>query len=129
MFKYKRRVQFYETDAQGVVHHSNYFRYFEEARGEFLRSRGYPYTKMRELGLEVVLISANCEYKRPLYYDDEFEISLKVENLTRFKFSFHYDVFKGGEIIAKAKTEHCIVKNGKIVSIPKEILNVLKLSD
>ncbi|MFZ8784978.1 hotdog domain-containing protein, partial [Thermocrinis sp.] len=37
---YRRRVQFYETDAQGVMHHSNYFRLFEEARGELLRSLG-----------------------------------------------------------------------------------------
>jgi len=39
---YRRRVQFYETDAQGVMHHSNYFRLFEEARGELLRSLGFP---------------------------------------------------------------------------------------
>jgi len=53
---YKRKVQFYETDAQGVVHHSNYPRYFEEARGYYLEKIGYPYEKIRsDLNTDVVL--------------------------------------------------------------------------
>lgn len=124
-FIYSRRVQFYETDAQGIVHHSNYFRYFEEARGEFLRSKGFPYSKLRSIGLEVVLLSAECEYKKPLFYDDVFKIELDISELTKFTFSFEYNVFKGSEIVAKAKTRHCVVKNGKITSIPKEIYKVL----
>jgi len=125
-FVYKRRVQFYETDAQGVVHHSNYFRYFEEARGEFLRSKGFPYSKMRELGLEVVLLNAYCEYKKPLFYDDVFEIHLTLAELSRFTFTFSYSVFKENKEVAVATTKHCIVRNGKIVSIPKQVLEVLK---
>lgn len=126
VFVYTRRVQFYETDAQGVVHHSNYFRYFEEARGEFLRSKGFPYSKLREKGYEVVLLSAECEYKKPLFYDEVFKIELKLSELTKFTFSFNYEVLKDETLIAHAKTRHCVVKNGKIVSIPKEILEVLK---
>ncbi|AAC07441.1 YbgC/FadM family acyl-CoA thioesterase [Aquifex aeolicus] len=125
-FIYRRRVQFYETDAQGIVHHSNYFRYFEEARGEFLRSKGFPYSKMRDMGLEVVLLNAYCEYKKPLFYDDVFEVHLNLEELSRFTFTFSYIVFKEDIAVAKANTKHCMVKNGKIVSIPKEVLEVLK---
>ncbi|WP_461828959.1 acyl-CoA thioesterase [Aquifex sp.] len=128
VYIYTRRVQFYETDAQGVVHHSNYFRYFEEARGEFLRSKGFPYSKLREKGFEVVLLSAECEYKKPLFYDDVFRIEIVITELTKFTFSFTYKVLKDENIIAHAKTRHCIVKNGKIVSIPKEIKEVLKNS-
>jgi len=124
-FVYTRRVQFYETDAQGVVHHSNYFRYFEEARGEFLRSRGYPYSRLRELGLEVILLSASCEYKKPLHYDEVFEIHLRLTELKRRTFSFGYEVYRGGELVSRASTRHCIVKDGKIVSIPDEVYRAL----
>lgn len=123
-----RRVQFYETDAQGVVHHSNYFRYFEEARGEFLRSKGFPYSKLREKGYEVVLLSAECEYKKPLFYDEVFKIELNLSELTKFTFAFNYKIFKNETLIASAKTRHCVVKNGRIVSIPQEIREILKSS-
>jgi len=118
---YKRRVQFYETDAQGIVHHSNYFRYFEEARGEYLRVIGIPYSQIRDLGYEVVLLSASCEFKKPLFYDEVISIELEILNLNRFAFEFDYRVHVEGELRATARTKHCLVRNGKIVSIPEEI--------
>ncbi|NPA41865.1 MAG: acyl-CoA thioesterase [Aquificae bacterium] len=118
---YTRRVQFYDTDAQGVVHHSNYFRYFEEARGEFLRELGFPYSKMRELGYEVVLLEACANFKKPLLYDEVVCINLNLESMDRFTFTFSYRVEVEGELRAEGKTKHCVVKEGKIVSIPQEI--------
>ncbi|RLJ70289.1 acyl-CoA thioester hydrolase [Hydrogenivirga caldilitoris] len=122
---YKRRVQFYDTDAQGIVHHSNYFRYFEEARGEFLRSLGLPYKTVREKGYEVVLLEACCNFKKPLLYDELVEIELSLEELDRFTFSFVYLVSVGGELRAEGRTKHCMVKGGKIVSVPQEIKDKL----
>ncbi len=114
-------MQFYETDAQGIVHHSNYFRYFEEARGELLRSLGLPYSKLREEGYEVVLLSASCEFLKPLYYDEMFTIELNLSHIDRFTFSFEY-LLKSSEIPkAKGYTKHCILKEGRLVSIPKHI--------
>ncbi len=121
MFIYRRRVQFYETDAQGIVHHSNYFRYFEEARGELLRSLGYPYSKLRDEGIDVVLLSANCEFIKPLRYDEEFEIELTLLHLDRFTFSFQYLLRSSETIKAKGSTKHCTVKEGKICSIPTQV--------
>ncbi len=118
---YRRRVQFYDTDAQGIVHHSNYFRYFEEARGEFLRELGMPYSAIRELGYEVVLLSASCDFKKPLLYDEVVEIDLSLEEMDRFTFSFTYRVSVGGELRAEGRTKHCMVKDGKLVSIPPQI--------
>jgi len=123
---YRRRVQFYETDAQGIVHHSNYFRYFEEARGELLRSLGLPYSEIRREGYEVVLLEACCKFKRPLYYDDMVEIEISLENMDRFTFSFSYEVRVGGELKAEGSTKHCMVKDGKIVSLPEDIKRRLR---
>ncbi len=120
-FTYRRRVQFYETDAQGVVHHSNYFRYFEEARGELLRDRGLPYSRMREEGFEVVLLEAKCEWKKPLIYDEEFSVELKVSHMDRFTFSINYRLLCDGELRALGETRHCVLREGKIVSIPQSV--------
>ncbi|MCS6998399.1 MAG: acyl-CoA thioesterase [Aquificaceae bacterium] len=121
MFLYTRRVQFYETDAQGIVHHSNYFRYFEEARGELLRYLGLPYSKLREEGFEVVLISAGCEFSKPLKYDQEFQIRLALSHIDRFSFSFEYELVVENMLRAKGRTKHCLVRDGKIVSVPSAV--------
>ncbi|MCS7262401.1 MAG: acyl-CoA thioesterase [Aquificaceae bacterium] len=121
MFLYRRRVQFYETDAQGIVHHSNYFRYLEEARGELLRHLGHPYSLLRERGLEVVLLSAECEFLKPLAYDCEFEVLLELSHIDRYRFCFDYQLVSEGLLRARGRTKHCVVKEGKIVSIPPEI--------
>lgn len=123
---YRRRVQFYETDAQGVVHHSNYFRYFEEARGELLRSLELPYSEIRKEGYEVVLLEACCNFKKPLYYDDLVEVEISLENMDRFTFSFSYEVRVEGEVKAQGSTKHCMVREGKIVSLPEDIRRRLR---
>jgi len=125
MFTYRRRIQFYETDAQGFMHHSNYFRLFEETRGEFLRELGLPYSEFRKLGYEVVLIDAYAKYLRPVFYDDTVEVNLSLEELTRLKFTFVYTVFVNGELKAKGRTTHCVIKNGKPVKLPKELYEKL----
>jgi len=126
MFVYRRRVQFYETDAQGFMHHSNYFRIFEEARGEFLRDLGYPYSELRKRGFDVVLIDAYAKYLRPIFYDDLLEVRLVLDNLTKVKFSFSYTISVDGELKAKGKTTHCVIKDGKPVRIPMELLEKLE---
>jgi acyl-CoA thioester hydrolase len=123
---YRRRVQFYETDAQGIVHHSNYFRYFEEARGDLLRSLGLPYSKLREKGYEVVLLSAFCEFKKPLFYDEEMLIKVSLSHIDRFTFSFDYQVCVEEKLRAVGNTKHCIIKNSKISSLPNIIRDVLR---
>ncbi|MFN3814116.1 MAG: acyl-CoA thioesterase [Aquificaceae bacterium] len=118
---YKRRVQFYETDAQGIVHHSNYFRYFEEARGELLRAIGYPYSKLREDGYDVVLLEARCQFKRPIYYDEVVCIETKLTHMDRFIFSFEYILMVESQIRALGSTRHCIINKGSVVSIPQKV--------
>lgn len=125
VFVYGRRVQFYETDAQGIVHHSNYFRYFEEARGELLRSLGFPYSELRKEGIDVVLLSADCEFIKPLHYDEEFEVRLYLSHIDRFFFSFRYELYSGAILKAKGKTKHAVLSNGKLASIPPAIVRAI----
>ncbi|WP_448588221.1 acyl-CoA thioesterase [Thermocrinis sp.] len=122
---YTRRIYFYETDGQGVVHHSNYLRIFEEARGEFLRSLGLPYSRLREEGYEVVLLEASCQFKQPIFYDQEVNVEVHLTEMNRYFFSFSYQVFVEGKLKALGKTKHCFVKDGKLVSIPAKLRDLL----
>jgi acyl-CoA thioester hydrolase len=118
---YRRRVQFYETDAQGVLHHSNYFKLFEEARGELLRSFGIPYSKLREEGYEVVLLEADCGFKKPIFYDEEVCVEIKLDSMDRYFFSFSYRLFVEDSLRAEGRTKHCFVKGSRLTSIPKKV--------
>ena len=70
-YPYIHKAQYYETDQMGVIHNSNYFRWFEEARTYFMETIGVPYAKMEALGMLIVVTASSCEYKRPVYYGDK----------------------------------------------------------
>ena len=122
---YRRRVQFYETDAQGIVHHSNYPKYFEEARGELLRSKGVPYSHLRSLGYEVILTDLSCHFKKPCYYDEILDIHLKVEEVNRYFFKLSYRVMVKDELRVLAFTKHALIKDRRLVSLIEDIRRVL----
>ncbi len=129
MITYSRKVFFYETDAQGIVHHSNYPRYFEEARGYFLEKNGYPYEVIRsKYKLDVVLTGLEIKYKKFLEFGDTFYINLKPKKENRYFFSFYYEVFnQKKQLICNGKTSHCFIRteNRKITSIPEFISNII----
>ena len=64
------RVRYQETDPMGFLHHANYFAYFEIGRTELLRAAGGNYRKMEEEGMLVVVVKAECRFRRPARYDD-----------------------------------------------------------
>jgi YbgC/YbaW family acyl-CoA thioester hydrolase len=72
----KRRVQFYETDMAGIVHFSCYFRYLEEAEHAMWREAGVSIADGSGIGWP--RIAASFEYLRPLKFDDEFEVHLRI---------------------------------------------------
>ena len=57
---YRHRVQYYETDQMKVVHHSNYIRWFEEARTDFLEKSGFSYAWMEEQGIIIPVLSVSA---------------------------------------------------------------------
>jgi acyl-CoA thioester hydrolase len=84
------RVRFVETDAMGIVHHSNYLAYFEEARVAFLRHIGHPFTEWREAGFESPVLESFVQYRKPLDFDDEIEVHVSLAHVTRATFQMAY---------------------------------------
>lgn len=94
------RVRFCDTDMMGVVHHSNYIKYFELARIEYLRRRGLNYASWVKMGLHLPVIEVATRYRKPAYLDDLLVIETRLSSLTRVKVGFDYRVLRevdGGE--------------------------------
>lgn len=101
------RVRYYETDKMGVVHHSNYIRWFEMGRTELLRSLGSTYKGVEEAGLMLPVIHLDCTYLKPAFYDDLVEIITKVSSYTGVKIMFSYQLMREGELLVTGTTTHC----------------------
>lgn len=89
-FVHRVRVRFVETDAMGIVHHSNYLAYFEESRVEYLRHVGHPFTEWRDEGLESPVLESYLRYRVPLRFDDVATIHLQLAHVTRATFQMAY---------------------------------------
>lgn len=106
---YTRQVYYYETDKMGIVHHSNYIRWLEEARVHMLSEINYPFELIEQQGIEIPVLAVNCEYKYPLTFGDIFEIQPIVTFFNGCRVIFEYKVINktAGKISALCKTEHC----------------------
>src|SRR2546426_2276881 len=98
-YRHKRRVQFYETDAAGIVHFSWYPRYMEEAEHALWREAGLSiHPRDTEIGWPRVAMS--FEYYAPLRFEDEIEIVIRVAGMTSKSIRYTCDLFKGGKRMA-----------------------------
>ncbi|MDF2540417.1 MAG: yneP [Herbinix sp.] len=119
---YIRQAQYYETDQMAVVHHSNYIRWFEEARIYYLEQIGLPYDKMEELGIMIPVLGAACEYKASVRFNEQVEIQTRIVEFNGIKMTILYRVIdhKTGKVRATGETKHCFVtKEFKPLSLKK----------
>lgn len=107
---YTRRVYYYETDKMGIVHHSNYIRWFEEARVDLIEQAGLPFETVEQQGLMTPVLTAQCEYKLPFKFGDVFFIKAYIPDFGGARFSVTYEVYDSeGTIRATGVTTHCFV--------------------
>lgn len=86
------QVQYYETDQMGVVHHSNYIRYYETARTDFIKSLGISYRELEESGTTMPIINVASRYIQPAIYDDTLTIKVILKELPTSRIVFNYEV-------------------------------------
>ncbi|NLP34962.1 MAG: acyl-CoA thioesterase [Clostridiales bacterium] len=120
---YKHKVQYYETDQMGVVHHSNYIRWFEEARLDFLTQIGLEYAEMEREDCLSPVVSISCNYKNSTKFGDTVYIYTKLTKFNGIKYTVTYKIVDAvsKEIRATGESNHCFVnKEGKLLSLKKE---------
>jgi acyl-CoA thioester hydrolase len=100
------RVRFAETDAQGVVHHANYLIWFELARVDFLERFAGGYQRLRDQGIESLLVEANVRFVSPARFDDRLVVHSRCLDVRGARFKFEYAVERDGELLAEGYTAH-----------------------
>ncbi len=100
------RVRFAETDAQGVVHHANYLVWFELARVEFLERFAGGYQRLRDQGIESLLVEANVRFMSPARFDDRLVVHSRCLDVRGARFRFEYAVERDGTLLAEGHTSH-----------------------
>lgn len=116
------RVPFFDTDAMGIVHHSNYVRYLEQARVQLLEEHQRPYTEWLERGLHFAVTRVEIDYQRAARFDDRIDVSAWVRWVRGASLAIGYVLVSQGETLVTASTEHAMVDDdGRPRRIPKEL--------
>ncbi|NQT37168.1 MAG: acyl-CoA thioesterase [Planctomycetes bacterium] len=114
------RVRYQETDSMGILHHAHYLTYFEIGRTEMLRASGGNYRRMEEEGFYIVVVKAECRYKRPAYYDDLLNLHTCVARITSAKIEHEYHLMRDGELLAVGKVAlACVDREGSVRRVPQ----------
>ena len=106
--EYKHIVQYYETDKMGITHHSNYIRWMEEARVDFLAKIGWPFDKIEEQGFASPVIKVECKFVRPCTFADEISIDTSVKDFDGIRLTFSYEMKKTDDTcVCVGESVHC----------------------
>lgn len=122
MKDYIHKVQYYETDKMAIVHHSNYIRWFEEARIDWLSQIGCTMESIEADGVLIPVMSVTCNYHSMVHFGDNVIVKLKVEKFNGIKIEIAYEIVdeKTGELRTTGTSSHCFIDNeGKLLSLKK----------
>jgi acyl-CoA thioester hydrolase len=123
-FRYRRRVEFAETDMAGIVHFSCYFRYMEEAEHALWRAAGMSIFRP-EGDLDWPRVSAACEYANPLHFEDDIEVTVEIASLGRRSIQYAFTIRAGGRVAGTGKITSVCVRKGasplKAIDVPEEV--------
>lgn len=120
----KIRAIYADTDAMGIVYHTNYIRWFEVGRTELFRDMGIRYTEVEAAGFNLPLTQVYCHYLLPTHYDDLVFVDTEIAYLRRVSMKFAYLIWdeKREKLLTEGYTVHaCTDRTGKIIRIPAVI--------
>ena len=119
MFTYTRKAQYHETDKMGIIHHSNYIKWMEEARIAYMESLGYGYDKVEQLGIYSPVAGLSITYRNPVNFSDIVEIAVSVTRYSGViqEISYTFTDITTGLEAATATSKHCYIRDGKVINL------------
>lgn len=121
-----------ETDQMGIIHHSVYAVWYEQARTEYFTKVGMKYDEIEASGLMTPLVELNCKYKRPAYYNQEVEVRTKLIELSPAKFTVEYNIYdKDGVLLNIGRTTLAWAdkETFRVVNLKKERPEMYKIME
>lgn len=108
---YELRAQYYETDQMGIIHHSNYIRWFESARIWYMHQAGVDYRRMEEMGILSPVLEVSCTYRSMVHFDDVVEVVPKIEKYNGIRMELSYQIVdkQTREVRTIGRSSHCFL--------------------
>ena len=125
---YIHTVRYYETDKMGITHHSNYIRWMEEARIDFLSQNGWDYAKLEEMGIVSPVLDISCDFKVSTTFPDSIFICVSVESFKGVKLHLNYEMKnESGKTVCTGKSTHAFLdRSGRPVKMKQEFPEIYK---
>lgn len=119
---YSHKVHYYETDKMGITHHSNYIRWMEEARIDFLHEIGWDFDRLESEGIVSPVVSVNCSYKLPTVFAQNIDIEVKVVEFKGVKLILGYQMYNDeGKCVCEGTSVHAFMdREGRPLRLKKE---------
>lgn len=128
MEAYRHKIQVYETDNMGITHHSNYIRFMEEARVDFMERSGYGYERMIEEGVVSPVMAVSCNYKRSTKYPQIIDIEVRVLEMSALKVKIGYTMTCEGKVVCTADSTHCFLDaTGRPVALEQRFPDLYRI--
>lgn len=121
MRPYIHKVQYYETDKMGITHHSNYIRWMEEARVDFLAQIGWNLETLEAMGMVSPVTGLECRYRESTYFPEPIAITVAVKEFRGVRLRLGYTMCReDGTLVFEGTSEHCFLdEKGSIVRLKK----------
>lgn len=119
---YQHHAKYYETDQMGIIHHSNYIRWMEEARMDLMEQIGLSYKQMEEMEIISPVLSISVDYRSMVHFDDTVVIVTKLVKYNGIKMEVEYEMYdkESGELRTTARSSHCFLnRSGKPISLKR----------
>lgn len=107
---YVHKVQYYETDKMGIVHHANYIHWMEEARIDFLDQLGWNFDKLEEQGVSSPVLALRCSYKKPTRFPERVTVRVFLTAYRGVRMTIAYRMEnEAGETVFEGESDHCFL--------------------
>jgi acyl-CoA thioester hydrolase len=124
------RVRYAETDQMGVVYHTNHFVWFEVGRVELMRQMGFAYRDIeRNQGCFMAVAEAKCQYRAPVFYDEEVVVRTWLKSVRESVIVFNYELLRPGTdtLLAEGETLHIVIdRNMQLAKLPEKYFKAFR---
>ena len=129
LFKYNMQTRYSDTAQDGIVHHSSFVLYLEEARLAFFKAAGLDINEIEKEKMLVPVIDLSLKYLKSLRSSEDIEVQVYVSAFSKVRFTLCYQIFREDSCVAKASVTHCFLNASfKPIPIPQNFLLHLKRS-
>ena len=131
IFEWNARVYFEDTDSGGVVYHTNYLKFMERARTEWLRSLGLNQIKLKkEDKVMFVVRKIDIQYRMPSRFNDELLLQTECFKTTDYSIMLKQNILRDKQIITEGKVEIVCInsdffKPARIPKMAKQLMEII----